>query len=96
MDVVERVRPLCRRGGETVIEIVDPYFSIWFKFVKPNMHRPELGYVGEVLKEIKKNLDIYVSKTIETITRRDLVYKLLNFIGLSMGKLENGDAKARK
>ncbi|MEM2200946.1 MAG: ATP-binding protein [Ignisphaera sp.] len=87
LDIVERVKPIGRRGGETRIEVVDPYFSFWFKYVKPNITRLELGYVNEVLEDIKNTFNIYISNTIETLFRRELVYLFLRELGVEISEV---------
>ncbi|MEM4442273.1 MAG: ATP-binding protein [Ignisphaera sp.] len=87
LDIVERIKPLGRRGGEVHIEIVDPYFSFWFRYVRPNMTRLELGYVDEVLEDVKSTYDIYVSKVIESVFRREIVYVFLKELDIDVGEV---------
>ncbi len=78
LDIVERIRSLGRKRGEVQLEIVDPYFHFWFRYVKPRFSQLEQGYTYEVLGEVKKSFDTYVARVVEMLIRRELVYELLS------------------
>ncbi len=77
LDIVERIRSLGRRRGEVRLEIVDPYFFFWFRFVKPRFSLLEQGYTYEVLEEVKKSYDTYVASVVEMLVRRELIHEII-------------------
>ncbi len=78
LDIVERVRSLSRKRGEVRLEIIDPYFYFWFRYVKPRLSQLEQGYVDEVLEEVRKDYDTYVAKIVEILVRRELVHYIVS------------------
>jgi len=77
LDIIERIRSLGRRGGEARVEIIDPYFLFWYKYVKPNLSYLELDIVDPVKKRIREEIDLHVAQVLETLARRELVYDIL-------------------
>ncbi len=77
LDIIERTRSLGRRGGEVRVEIIDPYFLFWYKYVKPNLSYLELEIVDPVKERIEKELDLHVARVLETLVRRELVFDIL-------------------
>ncbi len=77
LDIIERTRPLGKRGGEVRIEVIDPYFLFWYKYVKPNLSYLELEIINPVKERIEHELDIHVARVLETLVRRELVFNIL-------------------
>ncbi len=85
--IIERVYSLGRRRGNVQIEVIDPYFYFWFKYVKPYMNQLESGDEERVLEIVEKTYNEYLARIVETLVRREL---LLDAISLNLINAETG------
>ncbi len=89
LHIIERVYSLGRKRGNVQVEIIDPYFYFWFKYVKPNITQLEGGNEEKVLEEIKKDYDTYLASIIELLVRREILPTLisLGIIKVELGRI---------
>ncbi len=75
--ILERVYSLGRKRGSVQVEVVDPYFYFWFKYVKPNMSILEGGGEEQVLETIRKTYNEYMAGIIESLIRREILQQMI-------------------
>ncbi len=77
LGIVEREVPVTIKKEKTVrtgnYKIGDYFFRFWFKYVYPNMSLIEIGKPSIVIEFVRKDLDNYVSRAFEDITKNFLM-----------------------
>lgn len=69
---IARAEPLepGRKGARRAVwRIEDPYFRFWFRYVFPNRSRLARGRIGEVGREIRRDLSTFVGPVFEACCR---------------------------
>ena len=89
LDIVERVIPITEKKTtkKTIYKIKDNFFSFYFRFVYPFKSDLEVGNVDKVMKIIKRDLNSFVGKKFEDISREFLIQ--MNMKGLLPFKFSN-------
>ena len=64
--------PLEKSNQQTIYQIDDNFFEFWFRFVYPNKSDIEGGETDKVLKKIKNEFNVHVSRTYEQVCREFL------------------------
>ncbi len=87
--IIERIYSLGRKRGNVQVEIIEPYFYFWFKYVKPNLSQLEGGGEEKVLEEVKKDYNKYMARIVETLVRREIIPQLisLNLVEAEAGRI---------
>jgi len=90
LDLIERVTPVtepeAKRG---LYRIRDPFFSFWFRFVRPNKRQLELGLEEGVWESVREGFNRYLGQGFEDVccdalvemTRRNMLPILVHRIG---------------
>jgi len=90
LDLIERVTPVtepeAKRG---LYRIRDPFFSFWFRFVRPNKRQLELGLEEGVWESVREGFNRYLGQVFEDVccdalvemTRRNMLPILVHRIG---------------
>ncbi len=77
--IIERVYSLGKKRGNVELEVIDPYFSFWFKYIKPNITQLEGGGEEKVLDEIKKSYNTYLARIVESLVRREILSVMISW-----------------
>ncbi|MEM2123165.1 MAG: ATP-binding protein [Candidatus Bathyarchaeia archaeon] len=74
LDLIERVTPVTEpEARKGLYRIRDPFFNFWFRFVRPNKRRLELGLDEEVWREVREDFKAHLGKVFEEICIEVLV-----------------------
>lgn len=89
IDLIERVTPVtepeARRGQ---YRIRDPFFSFWFRFVRPNKRQLELGLEKNVWRSIRDEFKAHLGRVFEDICAEVLVEMARrNLLPLQIGRI---------
>ena len=115
LDSLVRIRVIAKthpafepeKRRNTRYEFADNYFRFWFRFVYPNRERIERELYGDVLDEVKANLDHHMGRTFERAVADFLWRKFaferggrwwrkveeIDFVGLKNGRAYFFEAK---
>ena len=73
--IIEKEIPVTERRikvKRTAYTVKDNFFRFWFRYVFPSRTRIEMGMENEIMKEIKEDMERYVSRAFEGIVRETL------------------------
>lgn len=82
LDLIEKIFPVTekKKTKRTIYKIKDNFFDFYFRFVYPFKNELELGNTKKVMSIIKKDINAFVGKKFEDISR-EFLYEM-NFKGL--------------
>ena len=75
LDIIEKVFPITekRTTKKTIYKIKDNFFDFYFRFVYPFKNELEIGNIEKVVEIIKRDLNSFVGKKFEDISREFLL-----------------------
>jgi AAA+ ATPase superfamily predicted ATPase len=70
-----------RSTKKSLYKISDPFLNFWFTFIASEKSRIDLGLTGQVLKEIKKKMPLFISAVWEELCRQSVpfIFKEIQF-----------------
>ncbi|MGQ9719429.1 MAG: ATP-binding protein [Nitrososphaerales archaeon] len=89
LDLIERVTPVtepeAKRG---LYKIRDPFFSFWFRFVRPNKRQIEMELERNVWEGVREEFNVYLGQAFERICCEVLVEMAKrNLLPIQVGKI---------
>lgn len=85
LDLVEPADPIGGKKRNARYEISDNFFRFWFRFIFPNRSAIELGNSKDVQELISHNLQSFIGKVFERITRElFILYQGKELLGIPM------------
>jgi len=74
LDLIERITSVTEPGAKRgLYKIMDPFFSFWFRFVRPNKRQLELELEKNVWGSIREDFNTYLGQVFEGICSEVLV-----------------------
>ncbi|MDE1822137.1 MAG: ATP-binding protein [Euryarchaeota archaeon] len=69
LDLIRPESPVCGLERRTRYELSDPFFSFYFRFVRPNRHLLEQHGQAVVLSRVQRDLEDHVGRAFEAVVR---------------------------
>jgi len=89
LDLIERITPVTEpEAKKGLYKIRDPFFSFWFRFVRPNKRQIELELERNVWEGVREEFNMYLGQVFERICCEVLVKMAKkNLFPIRVGKI---------